>query len=268
MSGGTRAGDFCDRYGPLAIVTGAAQGIGRAFSDSVARRGLDVMMVDVQAEPVEAAAAEVSREFGVTAEAAAVDLSRRDFLPEIDSRLKGRAVGLVICNAALGQEGPFLDERLEDLHRAVDVNCHAALALSHHFGSGMVDRGRGGLILVASGTALQGSPNYANYAATKAFNLVLGESLWFEFAEHGVDVLSFVPGPTNTPGLRTSLPRLREGVEVGPIRLPGPTAEYAIGALGKRASAARQRDQASRLAARRRAAQAGIEKRRGLEGEE
>ena len=119
------------------------------------------------------------------------------------------------------------------------------------------------MILIASGTALHGSPNYANYAATKAFNLVLGESLWFELGAHGVDVLSFVPGPTNTPGMRKSLPRLREGVEVGPIRLPGPTAEAAIRALGKRASAARQRDHASRLAARRRAAEAAIDRQSG-----
>ena len=79
----------------------------------------------------------------------------------------------------------------------------------HGFGAEMARRGRGGLILIASGTALQGSPRYANYAATKAFNLVLGESLWYEFREHGVDVLSFVPGPTNTPGLRRSVKGLK-----------------------------------------------------------
>ena len=161
----------------------------------------------------------------------------------------------MICNAAIGLEGPFLSETLENHRRAVDVNCQAALALTHHFGSEMVARGRGGLILIASGTALQGSPDYASYAATKAFNLVLGESLWYELKDRGVDVLSFVPGPTNTPGLRSSLPTLVEGVEVGPIRLPAVTAEAAIEALGKRASAARQKDHANRLAARRRAAE-------------
>ncbi len=118
----------------------------------------------------------------------------------------------------------------------------------------MARRGRGGIILLASGTALQGSPRYANYAATKAFNLVLGESLWYEFKGHGVDVLSFVPGPTNTPGLRTSVKGLKEGVAVGPIRLPGETAEYAVAALGRAASASRQKDHAAQLAARRRRA--------------
>ena len=251
---------FRERYGPTALVTGAAQGIGRAFADSVAARGLNVLLVDVQEEEVRAAAQEVAEEFDVSTWAAPVDLARRDFLSGIDA-IVTRAeieVGLVICNAAIGLEGPFLEGDLEQLHRAVDVNCHAAMTLTHHYGQEMATRKRGGLMLIASGTALQGSPGYANYAATKAFNLVLGESLWYELKEHEVDVLSFVPGPTNTPGMRKSMPSLAEGVEVGPIRLPEATAETAIDALGKRASAARERVHANRLASRRRAADESV----------
>lgn len=255
-SKGERAKHFRERYGPAAIVTGAAQGIGRAFADSVAARGLAVYLVDVQAEPLARAAQEVEAKFGVRAVPVAVDLSRRDCLDPIRAAVPVEEVGLVICNAAIGQEGPFLEEKLEALHRAIDVNCHAALSLSHGFGAEMARRGRGGIILIASGTALQGSPRYANYAATKAFNLVLGESLWYEFREHGVDVLSYVPGPTNTPGLRRSVVGLKEGVEVGPIRLPGETAERAVSALGRAASASRQEDHAAQLAARRRRADA------------
>ena len=282
----TRA--FRERYGPAAIVTGAAQGIGRAFADSLAARGLDVYLLDVQATEVVRAASEVSAAYGVRAIPMAIDLADRDFLASVLAALEREAgagagtderaedehvasprprpdseIGLVICNAALGLEGPFVSETLEHLQRSVDVNCRAALALTHHFGREMVARGRGGLILIASGTALQGSPDYATYAATKAFNLVLGESLFFELKDRGVDVLSFVPGPTNTPGLRSSLPTLAEGVEVGPIRLPAVTAEAAIEALGKRASAARQKDHANRLAARRRVAERMLADRRG-----
>jgi short-subunit dehydrogenase len=258
---------FRERYGPAALVTGAAQGIGRAFADSLASRGLGVYMLDVQSEPVEQAASEVAAAYGVSAVPIAVDLSDRDFLSSLRAGLdaSGHAgveneIGLVICNAAIGLEGPFLSEPIEALHRAVEVNCQAAMTLTHHFGQKMVERHRGGLMLIASATALQGSPGYANYAATKAFNLVLGESLWYELKDHGVDVLSFVPGPTNTPGLRKSMPRLEEGVELGPIRLPLVTAESAIEALGRRASAARQKDHANRLAARRRAADAIVER--------
>jgi hypothetical protein len=247
---------FRERYGPTAIVTGAAQGIGRAFADAAAERGLNVLLLDVQEEAVREAATSVAAEFEVSTWAAPIDLARRDFLSGVTA-IVARArieVGLVICNAAIGLEGSFLDESLDDLHRAVDVNCHAAMTLTHHFGKEMAERRRGGLVLIASGTALQGSPRYANYAATKAFNLVLGESLWYEMKDHDVDVLSYVPGPTNTPGMRKSMPKLEEGVEVGPIRLPDVTAKGAMDALGKRASAARERVHTNRLASRRRAA--------------
>jgi len=253
---GARAARFRERYGPAAIVTGAAQGIGRAFADAIAARGLAVHLVDVQAEPLTRAAREVEERFGVRATALPVDLSRRDCLELVRAAVGPVEIGLVVCNAAIGQEGPFLDESLDALHRAIDVNCHAAVALTHGFGAEMARRGRGGIVLIASGTALQGSPRYANYAATKAFNLVLGESLWYEFRDQGVDVLSFVPGPTNTPGLRRSVKGLKEGVAVGPIGLPAETAERAVEALGRAASASRQADHVAQLAARRRRADA------------
>lgn len=259
--GAKKARDFRERYGPVALVTGAAQGIGRAFANSVAARGLSVLMIDVQEEALDAAAREVAATYEVSTWAVPTDLARRDFLGGVEAIVNrvGLEVGLVICNAAVGLEGPFLEAELDDLQRAVDVNCQAATALTHHFGRGMADRGRGGVILIASGTALQGSPGYANYAATKAFNLVLGESLWYELQPKGVDVLAFVPGPTNTPGMRKSMPELEEGVEIGPIQLPGATAEMAVDALGKKATAARERVHANRLASRRRAADEFVE---------
>ena len=256
---------FRDRYGPWALVTGAAQGIGRAFADALATRGLHVVLVDVQAQVIAAAAREIAALNGVETRNVAADLSDREFIAPVLSQLDDLEIGLVICNAAIGQQGPFLEEPLDELHRAIDLNCAAAVTLTRAFAPAMLERGRGGLILIASGTALQGSPNYANYAATKAFNLSLGESLHYELKEQGVDVLSYIPGPTNTPGLRSSLPGLKEGIEVGAIRLARPTAEAALKALGALATAARQPGHSRRLAARRRAAEHAIEARRARE---
>ena len=229
---------FRDSYGPWALVTGAAQGIGRAFAEGLARRGLNLHLLDLECEAVTRAAREIETGHAVEARPLIADLSDRGFIDLVEGAVAQTQVGLLVCNAAFGRTGPFLDETLEELLRAVDVNCAATVALTHLLAPRMVDRGRGGILLVASGTALHGSPGHANYAATKAFDLVLGESLWDEFREHGVDVLAFVPGPTNTPGLRSFVPGLREGMAVGRIQLPGATAEIALEALGKGPSAA------------------------------
>lgn len=113
-------------------------------------------------------------------------------------------------NEVLAEVGPFEDSGLASLLAIVDVNVKAPLALTHTYGRAMVQRGRGGIIVLASNSAYHGTPYVAHYAATKAYNLVLGEGLWFEWARYGVDVMAFAPGATNTPGLRRAKPGWRE----------------------------------------------------------
>ncbi len=84
-------------------------------------------------------------------------------------------------------------------------NCATVLASTHHFGALMAERGRGGIVLVTSGAAWAGGSHLAVYGATKAFDLILAESLWSELALSGVDVLGAVLGQTDTPALRKLL---------------------------------------------------------------
>jgi len=255
---------FRERYGPWALVTGAAQGIGLAFAEALARRGLSLHLLDVQAEAVSEAARALRACFDVEVRPLVVDLVATDFMDAIASATSRTEIGLVVCNAAVGRAGSFLDEIPEQMMRAVAVNCVAPLRMTHHFLREMVERKRGGILLVASGTALQGSPGYASYAATKAFDLVLAESLWHELHEQGVEVMAFVPGPTNTPGLRSTMPGLREGQTVGPIELPGTTAEAALAALGSGPAAAREPEHQAALEERRRATTRILARRRRI----
>jgi len=80
-------------------------------------------------------------------------------------------------------------------------NCVVPMLAAHHFGTGMLARGRGGVLLVTSGAAWAGGARLATYGATKAFDLVLAEALWAEWRDHGVDALSLVVGSTATPAL-------------------------------------------------------------------
>jgi len=251
--GSTSPGEFAKKYGPWALVTGAAQGIGRAYAEALAQRAVNVAMVDLQRDLLVHVSRQIVEATGVQVQPIALDLSKRDFIRALLEQTERLSIGLLVCNAALGQEGLFLEQSLDNLLLTTEVNCNAPLILTHTFAKRMAAQGRGGIILTASGSALQGSPTFAHYAATKAYNLVLGEALWYELRAHGVDVLSFIPGPTNTPALRKRNPGLKEGVSVGPIQLPAPTAEAALRALGKGPCAARDVNFARRLAHRRRA---------------
>ncbi len=166
-----------------------------------------------------------------------IDFSEDDCLEHLLPTIEQHEIGLFVSNAAFGQVGPFADTPLDTHLSSIAINTVAPLKLTYELGARMLKRGRGGVILIASDAAYHGTPYVGHYSATKAYNLVLGEALWYEWGKQGVDVLSFAPGPTNTPGLRRGNPKLKEGQKVKGIMLPGDTAYAALVALGKKASA-------------------------------
>jgi len=220
---------FREKYGPVALVAGASEGLGAAFAEALAARGLDLVLVARRAAALEELAARLRTAHGVGVRVAAVDLGSPTVLEEVRAATAGTEVGLVVYNAAAAHVGPFLDLPLADKLRIVDVNCRGPLVLADEYGRGMVARGRGGIVLMTSMAGMQGSPLIATYAATKAYNLVLAESLWDELREHGVDVLGCRAGATRTPGYERSKPKS----DAGPVMDPAVVAEDALGALGK-----------------------------------
>jgi len=100
--------------------------------------------------------------------------------------------------------------------------------MAHVLGRAMAARGRGGLVFMSSLAAFHGSPFIATYGATKAFNLVLGESLWFELQSRGVDVLACAAGATRTPGFLQASPHGEPG-----MLEPEQVVEEALARLGR-----------------------------------
>jgi short-subunit dehydrogenase len=205
--------EFARRYGPWAAVLGAAQGIGLAFCEELARRGCHVLLVDVREDLLDAAGDRV-RAAGRTANAAsevettALDLAGADVPSRLRSIVGRLDVGLAVYTAMLPLAGAFLATPLDRHEQAVRVGVNGVLAASHFFGERLVKRGRGGLILTSSLAGYQGTGWVAEYAAAKAFDLVLAEGLWWEWRDAGVDVVALCPGNTDTPGLRGNQPRV------------------------------------------------------------
>lgn len=227
--------DFRARYGPWALVAGASEGIGEAFAAELAARGLNLLLLARREAPLRALAEKLSAAHGVEARAAALDLSRADLADALAEVSAGLEIGLFVYNAALSRIGPFLEQPLEDKLRIVDTNCRGPLVAAHLFGAPMAARGRGGIVLMSSLSGLQGSPWIATYAATKAFNLALGEALWDELRARGVDALVCCAGATRTPGYLASAPK-----KAGPVSAPemeaAAVAREALAALGRRPS--------------------------------
>ena len=224
---------FAEQYGPWALITGGASGIGAEFGRQLAARGLNLLIADIQADMMRRHAQALEKEFGITVRAVAADLSKPDFMKRIRPALRGISVGLLVNNAAWGSAGEFMRTDPADMLRAIEVNCRAPLVLTRELGPAMIERGRGGIIFLASSSALQGTPIVANYAATKAYNLILAEALWDELRPCGIDVLALCPGATNTPAFAKSGARI-DNVPGMPFMEPAEVVTAALNALGKK----------------------------------
>ncbi len=199
-------GDFRDRYGSWALVAGASEGVGLAFARALAAQQVNVVMVSRRQSVLDEEAAQLQTTWGIASRTMAVDLSEAGAALAVAEGTADLEIGMfVYCAGADPNFDPFLDAPVEAAESMVLRNCLVPTQLCHHLAQPMVARGRGGIILVSSGAALVGARRMVAYSASKAFDLVLGEALWAELHDKGVDVLSLVLGVTDTPALRRLL---------------------------------------------------------------
>lgn len=190
--------DFAARYGPWALITGASSGIGRKFARQVAARGVSVVLVARRAERLDELASELAIRHGIAARTVSVDLCADAFLEPIRTATTGLEVSLLVNAAGFSVTGPFLDMEPDRMTRMLNLNCRAPMMLAREYGPPMRARRCGGIIFLTSVTGFAATPQWSLYAATKAFNLLLGEGLAAELRSAGVDVLSLAPGTTRT----------------------------------------------------------------------
>jgi short-subunit dehydrogenase len=210
------------KYGQVALVAGASEGIGAAFSRRLAAEGMDLVMIARRKEPLERLASSITQTYRVNTVTISHDLSDRDSAQYIKNAVKDREINMLVYNAALSFIGPFEKNSMEHNNRIAIANMITPMNMIQLFGESMLKKGQGAMILMASLAGFQGSGYLAAYAATKAFNRVLAESLWYEWNTRGVDVIACNAGATATENyLRTNpgnsgffAPRLQSPEEV------------------------------------------------------
>jgi uncharacterized protein len=224
--------DFAARYGLWAIVAGASEGLGAAYAEELAERGLNLVLIARRAELLQSLASELSKKYNIESKIIPLDLSVANVVEQIAEQTKDTEIGLLVYNAAFSAIGPFLERPFDDHLKEINTNAFTPLKLIYLFAENMLARGRGGIVLLSSLSAFQGSAYISTYAATKAFNIVLAEGLWEEWRERGVDVLVCVSGAVKTPNYVASEPEKTGGL--GDMTMnPDQVVREALNALGK-----------------------------------
>jgi uncharacterized protein len=182
-----------------AVVTGASSGIGAEFARELARRGHGVTLVARREERLADLATELGS-MGVRAVVLAADLSDRSARAGLLDRVvaSGLTPDLLVNNAGLSTVGPVARSDVGAELNMLEVDVVAVVELCSRFLPGMVQRGRGGILNVASTAAFQPLPGQAAYGASKAFVLSYTRALAGELRGTGVRATALCPGPVET----------------------------------------------------------------------
>jgi uncharacterized protein len=217
---------FINKYGPWAVVTGASDGIGLAFAEALARRGLNLVIVARRQAALDALAVRLSNEYRIATKVIAANLSTDTGVASVLASTEALPAGLLVASAGFGSSGAFIEQAVSDELDMIDVNCKAVVSLSHAFGARFVRQHRGGMILLSSLVAFQGVARTATYAATKAFVQTFAEGLERELSTSGVHVLACAPGPVSSGFAK------RARMTMGATARPEQVVEESLSALG------------------------------------
>ncbi|MFI9150439.1 SDR family NAD(P)-dependent oxidoreductase [Streptomyces sp. NPDC053367] len=214
-----------------ALITGASSGLGAEFAAQLAAGGHDVLLVARSGDRLSSLAERLTAEHGVRAHVLVQDLAEPDAARRIAGELaaRGLTIDLLVNNAGFGTCGRFEEISGARDHDQLMVNVVALVDLTHELLPGMLERGRGSVVNVASNAAFQPSPYFAVYGAAKAFVLNFGLALRQEYRRRGIRVLTLCPGPVETAFFDTI--GTRRAAVTGSFTTPEPVVRAALRAL-------------------------------------
>ena len=186
-------------HGKTALVTGASSGIGKAFAELLAQQGYAVVLTARRGDRLDALAAELRQKFGVSTQTIVADLAVREAPQQIVTELAARGVTIdvLVNNAGYGVPGSYVDVPWRTHEDFMQVMVTSILDLTYRLLPGMIERGWGRVINVASVAGMVPSPaGHTLYGASKAFVIRLSEALASENAPKGVNVTAVCPGFT------------------------------------------------------------------------
>jgi short-subunit dehydrogenase len=181
------------------LITGASSGIGATYADRFARRGHDLVLVARDKDRMEAIAARLRDETGVSVDILPADLTQLEDLHRVEARLRDDPrIGLLVNNAGAAAAGGFADPDLDAQDRLIRLNVTAVTRLAGAVVPRFLAEGGGSIINIASVLAVAPEAMPGIYAATKAFVLTFSQSLQAELGPRGLYVQAVLPAATRT----------------------------------------------------------------------
>jgi short-subunit dehydrogenase len=223
---------FAADYGHWALIAGGSDGLGAAFAEEIARRGVNLLLVARRQGPLDTLAADLRGRHGIEVRTLSLDLGAPDAAERLDAETESLKLGLVVFNAGAEASGAlFHDAPYESWRSLIQRNILFLTEALHRFGERLREQGRGGLIVVGSEAAFGGAARGALYTASKGYALNLCESLWAELGPHGVHVQTLLFKIADTPTLREVLARKNIPIEATGAVSPARLARETIAAL-------------------------------------
>ncbi len=183
-----------------ALITGASEGIGKAFAQELASRKTNLVLVARSADKLQALAKQLQEQEQITVEVIPLDLTAPGACQQLYQRVSelGIEIDLLINNAGFGDYGAFATRKLAKQLEMIQLNITAVVELTYLFLREMQQRQQGAILNISSIAGFQPLPYLSTYAATKAFVLSFSESLWAENRSTGVKIMAVCPGPTES----------------------------------------------------------------------
>ncbi len=217
--------------GQWALIAGSAEGLGEAFTESLAAQGVNLILLDRKEDALNEIVKEVVRKHGIKIVPLCIDLADENAWKVCMDAMRDAGCRLLVYCAAMSEVKPFLEHSPGTLDRFIDVNNRSLILLVHAFAGYLKEQGKTGKILLVSSLAGLLAPVYiAPYAASKAFLVALARSLFYEFKPYGIGISVCVAGIIKTP-------KFLESRAEGRIAMADPysVAAYALSRCGKKA---------------------------------
>jgi len=200
----------------IALITGASSGIGRAFAYELARTGYSLVLVARRETRLREIKESIKQQYMVSVEYFVADLSCLENAKEVFGHFK--RVDLLINAAGIGNMGDITELSLEQEQQMIDLNVKSLQYLTSVYGREMAKRSNGSIINIASTAAFTAFPNFAVYAATKAFVLSYTEAVSKELETMNVHVMALCPGAADTEFFNIEKKKILQG-RVGELPL-------------------------------------------------